>query len=148
MNLIVKTKANGIVLFDSTASKTHLVLSNELLPKTTKVDNCTHSYWIEKYYRSIHINIAELYELAEAIYRIDTDRRINWESQFYRLELLQRLIDIEMSKSNINEKSCLELFHNDNLYYNFRLNQLENNQSEVIGIIKTTRVLVDLFKIY
>jgi hypothetical protein len=134
MKLNIEITTDYINLFDANSQIIYNQTPLSELNRTTNINNIFHSYWIEKYYNHIFIRIKHLYKLAQFINQEYPDNRIDWFSQFYKIEFYQKLLDIEYDKTDNSEIFNRSLFEENQSYIYASANALSKDEVEIAKI--------------
>jgi len=134
MKLNIEITTDYINLCDANSQIIYNQIPLSELNRTTKINDNFHSYWIEKYYNHIFIRIKHLYKLAQFINQEYPDNKIDWFSQFYKIEFYQKLLEIEYDKTRNSETFNRDLFETNEVYFLACADELSKNQEEIAEI--------------
>lgn len=108
----------------------------------TKIMNFKlHSYWIEKYYKTIFFDYNSIYVFVEFINKEFPNNNINWYSQLYNIEYYQELIEMQ---TYLNENLARYLLNAKKRDLDWSATELANDKIKLTKI--EIKVLTQLIK--
>lgn len=134
MKLNIEITADYINLFDINTQIVYNQIPLAELENTIIINNKLHSYWIEKYFNHMFIRKTHMYKLAQFINVEYPKNKINWFSQFYKIEYYQMLLYNEYNRTGNSETFNRDLFEVNEDYFFACVNELAGNQKEIAKI--------------